>query len=267
MQAIADAEIERFPELRTAYHRHTAKREDRRIARRLAEWHSADVVIAASTVTQASFAAAGLDVAKVRIVPRARPRRCPAGKGRPRSRPPTRRCVCSGPAPSGSEGGPLSPRGLEEGRLRPARTAFRLRHDRPARPHPQAPARRRRARGHHPALGAPPALLGLRRPHLSHPLRRLGHGGHRGVVARASRHHDRPRGRVRFPEKRRERPAHPARRRPGDHRGPRLVPCPPPGAPGDARALAGDRRALAMARLPAAPGRGLREAGLFGSVA
>lgn len=69
MQRIVDAEIDRFPELRTAYHRHTALREDRRIARRLAEWHRADVVVAASTVTQASFASAGLEVAKTRIVP------------------------------------------------------------------------------------------------------------------------------------------------------------------------------------------------------
>jgi glycosyltransferase involved in cell wall biosynthesis len=69
MKRIVDAEMTRFPELRTAYHRHTARREDRRIARRLAEWHSADLVIAASAFTKASFASAGLDVAKVRIVP------------------------------------------------------------------------------------------------------------------------------------------------------------------------------------------------------
>jgi glycosyltransferase involved in cell wall biosynthesis len=68
-QRIMEGEIARFPELATAYHRHTAKREDRRIARRLAEWHSADVVIAASAFTKRSFASAGLDVEKVRIVP------------------------------------------------------------------------------------------------------------------------------------------------------------------------------------------------------
>ncbi len=68
-QQIMAGEIARFPELSTAYHRHTAKREDRRIARRLAEWHSADVVIAASAFTKRSFAWAGLDVEKVRIVP------------------------------------------------------------------------------------------------------------------------------------------------------------------------------------------------------
>jgi glycosyltransferase involved in cell wall biosynthesis len=69
VQRILDAEMSRFPELRTAYHRHTARREDRRTARRLAEWHSADVVIAASTYTKRSFSSAGLDVGKVQIVP------------------------------------------------------------------------------------------------------------------------------------------------------------------------------------------------------
>lgn len=69
VQRILDSEMERFPELRTAYHRYTAKRDDRRIARRRAEWHSADVVIAASTYTKRSFASAGLDVGKVQIVP------------------------------------------------------------------------------------------------------------------------------------------------------------------------------------------------------
>ena len=69
MQRIVNAEMDRFPELRTAYHRYTAKREDRRIARRLAEWHCADVVIAASAFTKRSFSSVGLDVGKVEIVP------------------------------------------------------------------------------------------------------------------------------------------------------------------------------------------------------
>ncbi len=69
VQRILDGEMSRFPELRTAYHRHTAQREDRRTARRLAEWHCADVVIAASNYTRRSFSAAGLDVGKVQIVP------------------------------------------------------------------------------------------------------------------------------------------------------------------------------------------------------
>jgi glycosyltransferase involved in cell wall biosynthesis len=69
VQRILDAEMTRFPELRTAYHRYAAKREGRRTARRLAEWHLADTVIAASSFTRQSFASAGLDVGKVRIVP------------------------------------------------------------------------------------------------------------------------------------------------------------------------------------------------------
>lgn len=63
------AEMERFPELKTPYHSYTARLEDRRTAHRRAEWHSADVVIAASTYIKQSFVAAGLDVAKVRIIP------------------------------------------------------------------------------------------------------------------------------------------------------------------------------------------------------
>ena len=68
-QRIIDAELEKFPEIRTAYHGYTAKREARRISRRMAEWEIADVVIAASNYTKRSFASAGLDVTKVRIVP------------------------------------------------------------------------------------------------------------------------------------------------------------------------------------------------------
>ncbi len=62
-------EIDKFPELQTAYRRHTAARDDRRIARRRAEWDCADLVMVASKFTRESFVRAGLDVAKVRIVP------------------------------------------------------------------------------------------------------------------------------------------------------------------------------------------------------
>ena len=72
VQHILEAEMIKFPELRTAYHRYTAKREDRRIARRLAEWRSADVVIAASAYTKRSFYLAGLDVEKVDVYKRQR---------------------------------------------------------------------------------------------------------------------------------------------------------------------------------------------------
>jgi glycosyltransferase involved in cell wall biosynthesis len=69
VQTLLDAEIEKFPELRTPYHRYTARREEARIARRHAEWDAADLVVAASTFTRDSFARAGIDIAKVRIVP------------------------------------------------------------------------------------------------------------------------------------------------------------------------------------------------------
>ena len=69
VQSLLDAEIARFPELHTSYHRHTTLREEGRIARRRAEWGAADLVIAASRFTRDSFGGAGLAVDKVRIVP------------------------------------------------------------------------------------------------------------------------------------------------------------------------------------------------------
>ena len=69
VQGILDAEVARFPSLRTAYHHHTAAREEQRIARRREEWENAGLVVAASRFTRDSFARAGLDATKVRIVP------------------------------------------------------------------------------------------------------------------------------------------------------------------------------------------------------
>jgi len=69
VQGILDRELAKFPELLTPWHRWTAARESRRIARRHAEFRGADLVIAASDFTRSSFAPAGLDVGKVRIVP------------------------------------------------------------------------------------------------------------------------------------------------------------------------------------------------------
>ncbi len=66
---LLDRELERFPELRTPYRRHTAQREARRLARRRDEWRTADLVIAASEFTKNSYAHAGLDLAKIRVVP------------------------------------------------------------------------------------------------------------------------------------------------------------------------------------------------------
>lgn len=69
VQGLLDAEMERFPELRTAYHRYTVNREERRIARRRAEWHAADLVVTASRFTRDSYARAGLSVKHAHIVP------------------------------------------------------------------------------------------------------------------------------------------------------------------------------------------------------
>lgn len=61
-------EIARFPELGTPYRRREARQEEKRIAWRRAEWAAADMVIANSAFTRSTYAAAGLDVAKVRVV-------------------------------------------------------------------------------------------------------------------------------------------------------------------------------------------------------
>jgi glycosyltransferase involved in cell wall biosynthesis len=66
---LLEREFERFPELQTPYRQHTIAREERRLARRRAEWEAADIVIAASRFTRDTLAGAGLDAAKVRIVP------------------------------------------------------------------------------------------------------------------------------------------------------------------------------------------------------
>lgn len=69
VQSILDREAGKFPELITPWHKWTAEREEQRIARRHAEFRRASLVIAASRFTRDSFAPAGLDTAKVRIVP------------------------------------------------------------------------------------------------------------------------------------------------------------------------------------------------------
>lgn len=68
VHALLNAEIEKFPELRTRYHHYTAKKEDARLARRRAEWDDADVILVNSQFTKTSYARAGRDCAKVRVV-------------------------------------------------------------------------------------------------------------------------------------------------------------------------------------------------------
>jgi glycosyltransferase involved in cell wall biosynthesis len=64
---LLEVEMEKFPELRTAYHRHVAAREERRIARRRAEWHAADIILVNSVFTKNSYARAGLDCSRVHV--------------------------------------------------------------------------------------------------------------------------------------------------------------------------------------------------------
>jgi glycosyltransferase involved in cell wall biosynthesis len=91
VQRVLESEMAKFPELRTAYHRHTAKRDGRRTERRRAEWNCADTVIVCSEYTKRSFSQAGLDVAKVHVIPLGAPAAGPgeeavqggAGRDRP----------------------------------------------------------------------------------------------------------------------------------------------------------------------------------------
>lgn len=69
VEGLLRAELERFPELKTPYSRHTASLEERRTAHRRAEWEAADLAIVASEFTRKSFAADGRDVSKIRVIP------------------------------------------------------------------------------------------------------------------------------------------------------------------------------------------------------
>jgi glycosyltransferase involved in cell wall biosynthesis len=68
-EKLIQREIEKFPELHDNSRSYFLKRQERRTERRRQEWVLADIVIANSTFTKRSYAAAGMDVAKVRIVP------------------------------------------------------------------------------------------------------------------------------------------------------------------------------------------------------
>ena len=94
VKQLLDREMERFPELRTNYDRHTDKRDPRRIARRHEEWKCADVVITASRFTRDSYAAAGLDVGKAKIVPYGAPPVVATSADMPATERPT--FVCAG---------------------------------------------------------------------------------------------------------------------------------------------------------------------------
>src|SRR5262249_48618660 len=67
VQNLIQREIEQFPELDDGKREYFLARQSRRTERQRQEWSLADVVIANSKFTRDSYAAAGLDVSKVRI--------------------------------------------------------------------------------------------------------------------------------------------------------------------------------------------------------
>jgi glycosyltransferase involved in cell wall biosynthesis len=79
VEGLIQCEIERFPELDDGKRRYFRRRQNRRTERRHQEWALADLIIVNSTVTRDSYATAGLDVGKVRIVPLGAPRVSRAG--------------------------------------------------------------------------------------------------------------------------------------------------------------------------------------------
>ncbi len=67
-QHVRDEEIAAYPELDSPYERHTRERCARRTERRRQEWHAADLIFAGSEFTKLTYAAAGLNVSKVRVI-------------------------------------------------------------------------------------------------------------------------------------------------------------------------------------------------------
>ncbi len=77
---IIHREIANYSELNTPYRKYTRKRQQIRTQRRVEEWNLADVVIANSEFTKKSYADAGLDVNKVRVIPYGAPTVCSEGQ-------------------------------------------------------------------------------------------------------------------------------------------------------------------------------------------
>ena len=69
VENLIQREIEQFPELDDGRRRYFLARQARRTERRRREWAMADLVIANSTFTRDSYAATGLDVSKVHVIP------------------------------------------------------------------------------------------------------------------------------------------------------------------------------------------------------
>jgi glycosyltransferase involved in cell wall biosynthesis len=69
VEDLTQREIEKFPELDDGKRTYFLSQQARRSKRRRQEWALADIVIANSKFTRDSYAAAGLDVGKVRVIP------------------------------------------------------------------------------------------------------------------------------------------------------------------------------------------------------
>lgn len=67
-QRVRDEEIAKHPEMDSAYQRRAHRRCAARTARRRGEWQAADLVFTNSEFTKSTYAAAGLDVSKVRVI-------------------------------------------------------------------------------------------------------------------------------------------------------------------------------------------------------
>jgi glycosyltransferase involved in cell wall biosynthesis len=78
VQDLIHREIEQFPELDDGKRAYFWARRSRRIERLRQEWALAEIVIANSTFTRDSYAAAGLDISKVRVIPLGAPSPCRA---------------------------------------------------------------------------------------------------------------------------------------------------------------------------------------------
>ncbi len=76
VESLLQNEIKIYFELNNSYRKYCSSRQQKRTERRRKEWELADVVIANSEFTKASYAAAGLDVKKVRVVPLGAPPIC-----------------------------------------------------------------------------------------------------------------------------------------------------------------------------------------------
>lgn len=79
VQTLLQQELETNPEANTPYYDYIKQHQQRRTQRRRQEWELADIVMANSNFTKASYAAAGLDTEKVRVLPLGAPPVVPAG--------------------------------------------------------------------------------------------------------------------------------------------------------------------------------------------